>query len=156
MKLVYELKSLLIAFFCMSYLLAGCSERHSSKDVKSTEVLETLRNQSGINLTQDFALVNYGDGGGRDSGFSFFEWALYSPSKIQMKKITDFEVSNYVKLPVGDSVEFAESIMRGKQQINKPESAYAFGWQTNGFQFRCTVIVSGEGDFLVVERFTLR
>ena len=61
-------------------------------------------------------------------------------------------VKDYLNLPLADTVEFVESKM-GKRKLTQPQSAFSSEWQTNGYEFRGTIVRTPQGDYLVVERF---
>jgi hypothetical protein len=121
-------------------------------NTKSDPAIKELEDKVGMLFPTNAVLVASTDGGGRDPSFGFFAWAIFSPSQIKMPLMQAPGVRDYLKLPLEDSVKVVESMMR-KQRISHPQVAFSSEWQTNGFEFRGTLVRSMTGDYVVIEQF---
>ena len=140
-------------------LATGCGERQVSSsqltqaaNMKPDPAVKALEAQVGMAFPTNTVLLNATDGGGRDPGYGFYAWAVFSPSPITMPIIQAPYVKGYLDKPLADSAEFVEGMMR-KQKISQPQAAYGSRWETNGFEFRGTLVRSLRGDYLVIQRF---
>jgi len=140
-------------------LAAGCEDRQASSsqptqagNTKQDSAINTLEAKVGMLFPTNTVLMNSTDGGGRDPSYGFYAWAVFSPSPIKMPIIQAPYIKGYLDKPLADSVEFVEGMMP-KQKISQPQAAYGSRWETNGFEFRGTLVRSVKGDYLVIEQF---
>jgi hypothetical protein len=156
LKIVYGLLSAL----CI-HLVAGCGDRQacSSQSTSSQKVngkentaLKELEEKIGIVFPSNTFLINATDGGGRDPNFGFYAWSVFSPAAIKIPSMKDPSVMGYLNLPVENTVEFVQGMIRNRK-ISQPLSAYGSEWERNGYLFRGTLVRTKQGDYLVIEQF---
>jgi hypothetical protein len=153
-------RTVCLAFASLSILaVAGCYDRQvapvqTTQNVSAKEdpALKDLETKAGLSFPTNTVLLNSGDGGGRDTSYGFYEWAIFSPTQIKMPLMQAVGVKDYLSLPLADTVVFVESKIR-KRKVTQPQSAFSSEWQTNGYEFRGTIVRTPQGDYLVVERF---
>lgn len=140
-------------------LAAGCGDRQASSTqptqtvkTKPDPAIKTLEAKVGMTFPTNAVLINSTDGGGRDPSYGYYAWAVFSPSPITMPIIQAPYIKGYLDKPLADSVEFVEGMMP-KQKILQPQAAYGSRWETNGFEFRGTLVRSTKGDHLVIQQF---
>ncbi len=140
-------------------LATGCGDRQASSNQPTQTVntkpdpdIKTLEAKVGMAFPTNAVLVNSTDGGGRDASYGYYAWAVFSPSQITMPIIQAPYVKGYLDKPLADSVEFVEGMMP-RQKISQPQAAYGSRWETNGFEFRATLVRSAKGDHLVIQQF---
>jgi hypothetical protein len=146
----------------LSILLAtGCGDRQVSSsqststqsvNAKEDPALKELEAKVGIAFPTNTVLVNSGDGGGRDSGYGYYMWAVFSPTAINMPPMKAPGVKDYLNLPLEDTVKSVQADMP-KRKITQPQLALGSEWETNGYTFRARLIRSPQGDHLLLEQF---
>ncbi len=152
------------ALFCLSLVglgpiaLTGCDDNDGGNRQLTTEerlqvsdILEQLEMEAGISLPEGAELINYGDGGGRDSSYEFYQWVVFSPTSINISTNQLNDAKGPFVLPMGDTVDLFQSRMKG-ERINGLQSAWFIRWRSSGYQFTGTVIRSLNGDYLAIER----
>jgi hypothetical protein len=137
----------------------GCNDRQVTSsqvaqnvNTKEDQALKELEMKVGISFPANTVLVNSTDGGGRDSSYGFYAWGLFSPTAIKMPPMKAPGVTDYLNLPLDDTVKFVQGMMRNRK-ISQPQSAFSSEWETNSYTFRGTLVRSPHGDHLVIEQF---
>src|SRR5947209_775415 len=89
-----------------SIVVSGCNDRQVSpgqaaKIVKTKEdqALKDCETKVGLSFSMDTRLINSGDEGGRDPGYGFYEWDVFSPAAIKMPLLKVAGVREYLNLP---------------------------------------------------------
>jgi len=140
-------------------LATGCGDRQVASNqstqaaiIKETKNLKDLETRIGITFPTNTVLLNSTDGGGRDPGYGFYAWGLFSPSEVKLPLMKAPGVKDYLNLPLEDTVKFVQGMMRSRN-IVQPQSAFSSEWETNDYTFRGTLVRSAQGDHLVIEQF---
>ena len=136
----------------------GCSEHPASNatiqsvSTKANPALKELEARVAMTFPTNAILVNATDGGGRDPSYGFYAWTVFSPSQIKMPPMPAPGIQDYVNLPLEDAVKMLDGLMH-KRKVTQPQAAFMSEWQTNGFDFRGTLVRSATGDYLAIEQF---
>lgn len=140
-------------------LTVGCGDGQVASNqpmqaasAKESKDLQDLETRIGITFPTNTVLVNSTDGGGRDPGYGFYAWGLFSPSAVKMPPMKAPGVKDYLNLPLEDTVKFVQGMMRSRK-IVQSQSAFSSEWEKNGYTFRGTLVRSQQGDYLVIEQF---
>jgi hypothetical protein len=146
----------------LSILLAtGCGDRQASSsqststptiDAKEGPALKELEAKVGIAFPTNAVLVNATDGGGRDPSYGYYAWGVFSPTAITMPVMKAPGVKDYLNLPLENTTTFVQGKMRSRK-ISQPQSAFSSEWETNGYDFRGTLVRTAQGDYLAIEQF---
>lgn len=155
---IMEVVLVLFVSFCLT-ATTGCGDAKSGGNQERTsnvagqlKSLKELELAAGIVLPTNAVLVNCGDGGGRDAGYGFYTWTVFSPVRIDMPVMQAVGVKDYLRMPLADTVKFLEGRLRtGK--VAQPELAYSSEWTTNGHDYQGTIVRTPQGDYFVVDRF---
>lgn len=140
-------------------LTMGCGDRQTSStqptqtvNTKPDPAIKILEAKVGMAFPTNAVLVNSGDGGGRDPGYGYYMWAVFSPSPLTMPPMQATGVKDYLNLPLEDTAKSVQADMQ-KRKITQPQLALGSEWETNGYTFRARLIRSPQGDHLLIEQF---
>jgi hypothetical protein len=121
------------------------------KDGQRKAVMD-LGAKIGVSFPTNSVLLDESDGGGRDRSYGFYAWTVFCPETINIPQGEGSGPNGYTRLSLEPAVE-SISHMPSKQKILRPKSAFSSSWETNGFQFRGTLVHSEAGDYLLIEQF---
>lgn len=158
MRLVVVLTRSAVIVTLITLVEMGCRDREPSSsqaeevDTKEGSSLTALERRVGVTFPVGAVVIYAGDGGGRDQAYDFYEWAVFAPSAVEMPLTRAPGVTDYLKLPLEDTVRFVQERMQ-KRVIFKPLSAFGSEWKTNNHSFRGTCVRASQGDYLVIEQF---
>jgi hypothetical protein len=142
--------SRLLLFVILLMLASGCDSGRQPKSANTnSQVLSSLESKAGVIFPTNTTVVYSGAGGGREPSHQFYEWAVYCPTPVTLPKMTAVGVTDYLNLPLKDTVEFVQSRMR-TQRIVSAQSAFSTEWKSNGFGFSATIVRGTHGDYLVI------
>lgn len=118
-------------------------------------VLKEFEEYSGLILPVGAKTMTHGDGGIRDPKVAFYEWVIFSPTRLTPPDERRRGGKEILKLPLNESVQYLEGKIPGLK-IEDPQEAFSTGWQAGQFEFSATWISAPAGDHIMVQRSRIR
>ncbi len=145
-------KQILILIAVLTSLFLGCNKT-PTVSMQSSVALNDLEKQSGITLPVGSVVLQHDDGGGREQSWQFYQWTVMSVSPITMPVIKTVGVKDYLTPPLDVAIKFIESRVPDKKVLGVAQIALRSEWETNGFEYKGTLVRTDSRDYFVCERF---